>query len=139
MSVSRREFGQSLAVAAVSMSVESAGIAAQSKNDGTELCDSSAVDLAARLRTKEVSAREVMAAHLAQIERVNPRVNAIVTLVAERAMADAARADEAIARGDRSARCTACRSRTRTSSTPRASARRAARRSIATMCPTPTR
>ena len=35
-----------------------------------------------------------MAAHLAQIERVNPKVNAIVTLVAERAMADAARADE---------------------------------------------
>ena len=35
-----------------------------------------------------------MAAHLARIERVNPKVNAIVTLVAERAMADAARADE---------------------------------------------
>ncbi|MEO5822497.1 MAG: amidase family protein, partial [Vicinamibacteraceae bacterium] len=58
----------------------------------------SAVDLAARLRTKQVSAREVMAAHLARIERVNPTVNAIVTLVAERAVADAARADEAIAR-----------------------------------------
>ena len=58
-----------------------------------------AVNLAARLRKKQVSAREVMTAHLAQIERVNPKVNAIVTLVAERAMADAARADEAIARG----------------------------------------
>ena len=58
-----------------------------------------AVDLAARLRKKEVSAREVMTAHLAQIERVNPKVNAIVTLVAERAMADAAKADEAIAHG----------------------------------------
>ena len=46
-----------------------------------------------------VSAREVMTAHLAQIERVNPRVNAIVTLVADRAMADAARADEMPARG----------------------------------------
>jgi amidase len=40
-----------------------------------------------------------MAAHLARIERLNPRVNAIVTLVAERAMADAARADETAARG----------------------------------------
>jgi amidase len=40
-----------------------------------------------------------MTAHLTQIERVNPKVNAIVTLVAERAMADAARADEAIAGG----------------------------------------
>jgi amidase len=58
-----------------------------------------AVDLAARLAGKQVSAREVMAAHLAQIERVNPKVNAIVTLVAEQAMAGAARADEVIVRG----------------------------------------
>ena len=40
-----------------------------------------------------------MAAHLARIERINPKVNAIVTLVAERAMADAAKADEQTARG----------------------------------------
>jgi amidase len=65
-----------------------------------ELCDLTARDLAARIRRKEVSAREVMGAHLTRIERVNPTVNAIVTLVAERALADADRADEAIARGD---------------------------------------
>jgi amidase len=59
----------------------------------------SAVELAARLREKQVSAREVLSAHLAEIERVNPTVNAIVTLVAERAMADANRADEVITRG----------------------------------------
>ena len=59
----------------------------------------SAVELAARLARKQVSARDVMSAHLAQIERVNPKVNAIVTLVADRAMAAAARADEAIVRG----------------------------------------
>jgi amidase len=59
----------------------------------------SATELAARLRAKQISARDVMAAHLAQIARVNPKVNAIVTLVAERAMADAAAADEAIVRG----------------------------------------
>ena len=67
----------------------------------------SAVDLAARLARKQVSAREVMTAHLAQIERVNPKVNAIVTLVADQAMAGAAKADEAIARerpGGRAAR-----------------------------------
>jgi amidase len=58
-----------------------------------------AVDLAARLARKDVSAREVMSAHLAQIERVNPTVNAIVTLVAEQAMAAAAKADESIVRG----------------------------------------
>ena len=65
-----------------------------------ELCDFSAIELTARLRRKDVSAREVMAAHLARIERVNPHVNAIITLVADRAMAEAARADEATARGD---------------------------------------
>ena len=72
----------------------------QPAKSGEELHDLSAVDLAARIRNKQVSARDVMAAHLAQIERVNPRVNAIVTLVAEQAMASAAKADEAIARGD---------------------------------------
>ena len=66
-----------------------------------ELVFLSAVELAARLRAKDVSAREVMTAHLAQIERVNPTVNAIVTLVAERAMAEAARADERLSRGER--------------------------------------
>src|SRR6185503_18348777 len=64
-----------------------------------DLCDLDAVDLVARIRRKDLSAREVMTAHLARIERVNPRVNAIVTLVAERALADAARADELTARG----------------------------------------
>jgi amidase len=64
-----------------------------------DLCDLTAIELVSRIRNKQVSAREVMTAHLARIERVNPKVNAIVTLVAERAMADAARADEAQARG----------------------------------------
>jgi amidase len=67
--------------------------------DGSELCEMSAVELAARIARKQVSAREVMTAHLARIERVNPKINAIVTLAAERAMADAAKADEALARG----------------------------------------
>ena len=40
-----------------------------------------------------------MSAHLARIERVNPKINAIVTLVADRAMADAAKADEQQAHG----------------------------------------
>ena len=41
-----------------------------------------------------------MEAHLAQIERVNPEVNAIVTLTAERAMDQARATDDAIARGE---------------------------------------
>ncbi len=65
----------------------------------SDLCFTPATELAAMIRSKKVSAREVMQAHLAQIERVNPAVNAIVTLVADRAMADAAAADEELARG----------------------------------------
>ena len=65
-----------------------------------QICDLSAVELVARMRSKDLSAREVMTAHLARIERVNPKVNAVVTLVAERAMAGAARADELMARGE---------------------------------------
>jgi amidase len=52
------------------------------------------------IRAKKLSAREALAAHLTQIERVNPKVNAIVTLVTELAKAAAARADEMQARGE---------------------------------------
>jgi amidase len=65
-----------------------------------EICFMTATELARRIRTKELSAREVMEAHLAQIERVNPKVNAIVTFLPERATEGAAAADEALARGD---------------------------------------
>ncbi len=58
-----------------------------------------AVELAARLARKQVSAREVMRAHLARIDQINPALNAIVTIVADRAMAEAAKADDAMAHG----------------------------------------
>lgn len=68
--------------------------------ESSGLCALSAVELARRVRAGELSVREVLAAHLAQIERVNPAVNAIVTLVPERAEAAASAADEAFARGE---------------------------------------
>jgi amidase len=58
-----------------------------------------AVEMARLIRAKKLSAREALAAHLTQIERVNPKVNAIVPLVAEMAVAAAAKADEMQARG----------------------------------------
>jgi amidase len=48
---------------------------------------------------RELSATEVVSAHLDRIEEVNPRVNAIVTLVPERALAEAAALDAAAADG----------------------------------------
>jgi amidase len=65
------------------------------------ICGLGAVELARRIRAKEISARDVVGAHLTQIERENPGVNAIVTLVADQAMERARLADEAQARGDR--------------------------------------
>ena len=53
------------------------------------MCFLTATELARRIRAKDLSAREVMEAHLAQIARVNPKVNAIVTLLPELAMAQA--------------------------------------------------
>src|SRR5258708_513961 len=55
--------------------------------------------MARQIRAKNLSARDVLAAHLDRIARVNPTVNAIVTLVAEQAMARAGEADEACAHG----------------------------------------
>jgi amidase len=53
-----------------------------------------ALELAQMIRAKRISARETLALHLKQIERINPHVNAIVTLVPEMAQAAAAKADE---------------------------------------------
>jgi amidase len=61
----------------------------------------SARELAARLATRELSAVEVMRAFLAQIERVNPLVNAIVTLrSADELFAEASAADRRLAAGE---------------------------------------
>lgn len=65
------------------------------------LCFSSARELAALIRSRQVSAREVMAAHLEQIRRLNPRLNAIVgKLTDEACLALADRADGQLVRGE---------------------------------------
>ena len=66
----------------------------------SELCFMTATELVRRIRTQELSCKEVMEAHLTQIERINPKVNAIVTRVPhEQIMARVQAADEAIASG----------------------------------------
>ena len=105
--ISRREFGRRLGAAALAAGTSindtdrwtMAGDGEPTHAPSSDLCFTSATELAAMIRSKKVSAREVMQAHLAQVERVNPAVNSIVTLVAERAMADAVSADQELARG----------------------------------------
>jgi len=65
-----------------------------------EICFLPAHELVRHIRARELSALEVMDAHLAQTERVNPAVNAIVTYLPELARGGAQAVDVALARGD---------------------------------------
>ncbi len=66
-----------------------------------ELVQLQAHELAQRIRLRQVSCREVMQAHLAQIERYNPAVNAIVSLQPEeQLLAEADQRDAELARGE---------------------------------------
>jgi amidase len=65
-----------------------------------DLCATQAVDLARMIRSRELSAAELLAAVLARIEAVNPAVNAIVTLAPEQAASAAAELDSLAARGE---------------------------------------
>ena len=60
---------------------------------------SSAREMAAAVRGKEISARELLDLHLNRIERVKPHVKALVSLDPERAREQAAEADETLAGG----------------------------------------
>jgi amidase len=90
----RREVLTGVATAAL---VPVTSFAAESAT--SQLCFTSAVEMAQLIREKKLSTREALVEHLKQIDRVNPKVNAIVTLVAEVATQAAAHADEMQARG----------------------------------------
>jgi amidase len=67
--------------------------------DETALHYRTALELAGWVQAGELSARDLVQAHLDRIEAVNSELNAIVTLVPERALEWAAEADERQARG----------------------------------------
>jgi amidase len=64
----------------------------------TDLCFYGARKLARLIRSRKLSAAELMRATIAQIERVNPQVNAIVTFLPEQALAQAKALDRRLAR-----------------------------------------
>jgi amidase len=66
----------------------------------SELSFVSALGAARAIRTKEVSSAELTRHQLDRIERYNPPLNAVVTLMREEAMARARAADEALARDE---------------------------------------
>ena len=65
----------------------------------SSICDLTAVELARLIRQRDLSAREVVEAHLARIADVNPKVNAIVTLTPDLALERASDADSLQASG----------------------------------------
>jgi amidase len=65
-----------------------------------DLCVRPATELAALVRDREISARELLEAHLTRIDRLNPALNAVVTLDADGARAAADAADAARAAGE---------------------------------------
>ncbi len=66
----------------------------------TELWRLSATGLAARIRGREVSAREAAQAALDRLDAVNPALNAVVDHRPADVLAEADRVDAAIARGE---------------------------------------
>jgi aspartyl-tRNA(Asn)/glutamyl-tRNA(Gln) amidotransferase subunit A len=70
-----------------------------SVNEADAICYKDATELASLIRTKQLSSREIVQAHLNRIEAINPKVNAIVTLLAEDALKGADAADKAVKNG----------------------------------------
>ncbi len=62
-----------------------------------DLLTASATELGRRIRHGEISSADVVAAHIRRIERVNPRVNALVVPTFEQAREQAAEADARVA------------------------------------------
>ncbi|MEL7028498.1 MAG: amidase family protein [Pseudomonadota bacterium] len=65
----------------------------------SDILDSDATEIAGKIAAREVSSREVVAASIDRINKVNPLLNVIVTDDFDRALRAADRADEALASG----------------------------------------
>ena len=110
MNASRRTFLRHAGAGAAALAVASAlpsrlraasaaPMYSKSGDKETDPLYMSATKLAGMIRDKKLSATEAVKLNLARIEAVNPKINAIVALCAERALYEAAEADRMLARG----------------------------------------
>jgi len=110
---SRREFLAKLGVGSTAAFVASLPIASfaqgmaspdkpwlSSNDPSTEIIFMSATKLAQLIREKKISATDAVTAYIARIEKVNPKINAVVQMCFERALAEAKAADAALAKGE---------------------------------------
>src|SRR6201985_793775 len=99
----RRDFLGTVALAgAVAAAARSSfvGTAKAASEAGGDIVLKSASQLATAIRSKELSSRAIVEAHLERIAVVNPKLNAIVQLTADSARKEADEADAALARGE---------------------------------------
>ena len=101
---SRRAFFQTAGFAAITTALASASRAASptyatSSDKTDDLVFMSATKIAQLIREKKVSSVEVVKAHYARIDAVNPKLNAVVQFCRERALAEAKSADDLLASG----------------------------------------
>ena len=66
----------------------------------SEIWQLSATELARRIALRQISSAEVVDAHLARINAVNPVLNAVVQVLADEARASAVLADKRLAAGE---------------------------------------
>src|SRR6201997_5646496 len=101
--IARRDFLGTVALAGAAAAAGSnlivnyAGAAAATVNPSPL---SAASELAAAIRSKKLSSKSIVEAHLAEIAKVNPKLNAVVQLTADTARKEADEADAALARGE---------------------------------------
>src|SRR5947208_2909634 len=94
--IGRREFLGTVAVAGASVAAGQSFMmnAAKAASDPINpIVLFSATELAAAIRSKKLSSKAIVEAHLEQIAKVNPKLNAIVQLTAESARKEADEAD----------------------------------------------
>ena len=85
--------------------------------DAAELAFAGIARQAELIAAGEISSRELVELYLERIERFDPQLNAFRVVFAERALLEADQADARRGEPAASARCSACRSRSRTTST----------------------
>ena len=97
----RRDFLKTTATATAlaGLARPSLSFAATSTDPTDDPVFMSAVKLASWIRTRKISAVEAVEACLRRIDEVNPKINAVVTLCAERALSEARAADAAVSSG----------------------------------------
>ena len=66
----------------------------------SEFAYATAIEIAQKIRQREVSSREVLDALLERVEKLDKPINSVVTIDAERARSEADAADAALARGE---------------------------------------